>query len=59
MGEVEDVGRRSGMMMTIIAMGALAGPPISGAINNATGGFREVGYFAGWGFIKSFIKSAY
>jgi MFS transporter, MCT family, solute carrier family 16 (monocarboxylic acid transporters), member 10 len=52
MGDVEDVGRRSGMMMTIIAMGALAGPPISGAINNATKGFPAVGYFAGSDFAK-------
>jgi MFS transporter, MCT family, solute carrier family 16 (monocarboxylic acid transporters), member 10 len=47
MGALEDVGRRSGMLMTIVAMGALAGPPISGAINVATGGFAAVGYFAG------------
>lgn len=35
------------MCMTIFASGALAGPPISGAINSATGGFKAVGYFAG------------
>jgi len=46
-GEIEDVGRRIGMCMTIFASGALAGPPISGAINNVTGGFKAVGYFAG------------
>ncbi|KZP29024.1 MFS general substrate transporter [Athelia psychrophila] len=46
-GEMHDVGRRVGMAMTILALGALAGPPISGAINNATGGFSAVGYFAG------------
>lgn len=33
--------------MSIIAIGALVGPPISGAINAATGGFEAVGYFAG------------
>lgn len=33
--------------MSIIAVGALVGPPISGAINAATGGFEAVGYFAG------------
>lgn len=46
-GEIEDVGRRVGMAMTILATGALAGPPISGAMNNATGGFKAVGYYAG------------
>lgn len=47
MGSVNDIGRRTGMCMTILALGALAGPPISGAINTATGGFKAVGYFAG------------
>jgi hypothetical protein len=47
MGEIQDVGRRVGMSMTILAFGALAGPPISGAINNATGGYKAVGYYAG------------
>ena len=46
-GEIEDVGRRVGVSLTILATGALAGPPISGAINNATGGFKVVGYYAG------------
>lgn len=42
-----DVGRRTGMMMSVAALGALAGPPISGAINTATGGFEAVGFCAG------------
>jgi hypothetical protein len=46
-GKTEDVGRRMGMLMTILSLGALAGPPLSGAINSATGGFEAVGYFAG------------
>ncbi|KAL0946436.1 hypothetical protein HGRIS_012659 [Hohenbuehelia grisea] len=46
-GEIDDVGRRIGMSMTLAAAGALAGPPISGAINKATGGYRAVGYYAG------------
>jgi len=33
--------------LTIGAVGALAGPPISGAINGATRGFKAVGYYAG------------
>ncbi|KAJ7496845.1 major facilitator superfamily domain-containing protein [Mycena latifolia] len=47
LGEVADVGRRSGMAMTLTAIGALAGPPISGAINTASGGYNAVGYYAG------------
>ncbi|KAF9443207.1 MFS general substrate transporter [Macrolepiota fuliginosa MF-IS2] len=42
-----DAGRRIGMFMTITALGALAGPPISGAINASTGGFEAVGLYAG------------
>ncbi|KAK7039111.1 hypothetical protein VNI00_010296 [Paramarasmius palmivorus] len=47
MGEIGDVGRRTGMVMTIAAVGALIGPPISGAINHSSGGFETVGYYAG------------
>ncbi|KAG8737781.1 hypothetical protein FRC10_007808 [Ceratobasidium sp. 414] len=47
MGETEDVGRRSGMLMTVVAAGAVAGPPISGAIRDTTGSFVGVGYYAG------------
>ncbi|KAG8734989.1 hypothetical protein FRC11_003522, partial [Ceratobasidium sp. 423] len=39
MGSMEDVGRRTGMLMTIAATGALAGPPISGAILGKTGSY--------------------
>lgn len=46
-GNEGDVGRRSGMYYTITALGAVAGPPISGAINARTGGFEGVGLFAG------------
>ncbi|KAL0576987.1 hypothetical protein V5O48_004997 [Marasmius crinis-equi] len=55
MGEIQDIGRRSGMVMTIGAIGALTGPPISGAINNATGGFEKVGYYAGTMVIFSVV----
>ena len=47
MGDRYDVGVRLGMFFTILALGALAGPPISGAINTATGAFKVVGYYAG------------
>ncbi|KAF7362317.1 MFS domain-containing protein [Mycena venus] len=47
LGDIADVGRRSGMATTLTAIGALAGPPISGAINTASGGYNAVGYYAG------------
>lgn len=47
MGDAYDVGVRAGMYFTIVALGALAGPPISGAINVATGNFKMVGVYAG------------
>ena len=47
MGRTEDVGVRIGMCFTVVALGAVAGPPISGAINAATGGFKFTGIYAG------------
>ncbi|KIK44199.1 hypothetical protein CY34DRAFT_11216 [Suillus luteus UH-Slu-Lm8-n1] len=47
MGKIEDAGRRVGMFMSLAAFGAIAGPPISGAISTASGGFVEAGYYAG------------
>ncbi|KAM5543478.1 hypothetical protein V8D89_002729 [Ganoderma adspersum] len=47
MGPVSDVGVRIGMGLAIMSVGILAGPPISGAIVDATGSFKNVGYFAG------------
>ena len=47
MGETHDVGVRVGMYLTVLAFGALAGPPISGAINVATGNYKMVGVYAG------------
>jgi len=35
------------MGMTFAAFGAIAGPPISGVIYRATGGYAAVGYYAG------------
>jgi hypothetical protein len=46
MGEIGNVGRRTGMFRTIAGVGALAEPPISGAIKSATGDFKAVGYHA-------------
>ena len=47
MGAVGDVGRRTGLFLSFAAFGALGGPPISGAINSQTGGFEDVGWYAG------------
>ncbi|KAI9065491.1 MFS general substrate transporter [Trametes sanguinea] len=47
MGKTHDVGVRVGMSMTVVALGAVAGPPISGAINAATGGYKFTGVYAG------------
>ena len=47
LGESADVGRRTGMYFTLVSLGALAGPPISGAIQHNTGGYAAVGIFAG------------
>jgi len=47
MGDMHDAGRRSGIALTCVALGAVAGPPISGAIAQATGGFKAVSYYAG------------
>ncbi|KAF8875255.1 MFS general substrate transporter [Mucidula mucida] len=46
-GDTSDVGRRVGMTRSIMSLGALVGPPISGGINSKTGGFEAVGYYAG------------
>ena len=47
MGKVTEVGMRTGMAFSLMSFGALAGPPISGAILDHTGKFENVGYFAG------------
>ncbi|EEB94229.1 hypothetical protein MPER_06992, partial [Moniliophthora perniciosa FA553] len=47
MGGTSDVGQRVGIAMTVLGLGALLGPPISGAIERSSGGFPAVGYYAG------------
>ncbi|KAG1827421.1 MFS general substrate transporter [Suillus subaureus] len=47
MGDMEDAGRRVGMFMSLSAFGAIAGPPISGAISTASGRFVDAGFYAG------------
>ena len=55
MGDVGDIGRRAGMFITISSMGVLIGPPISGAINARTGGYTDVGYYAGMSLVTHFF----
>jgi MCP family monocarboxylic acid transporter-like MFS transporter 10 len=40
------LGRRIGMLSSVIGLGSLFGPPISGAILNATSSLHPVSYFA-------------
>jgi MCP family monocarboxylic acid transporter-like MFS transporter 10 len=47
MGAIEDVGRRVGTVFVFAAVGSLLGPPISGAINAATGSTKDMSYYAG------------
>ncbi|KAG1905751.1 MFS general substrate transporter [Suillus fuscotomentosus] len=47
MGHMEDAGRRVGMFVSLLAIGGVAGPPISGAISTTTGGFAAAGYYSG------------
>ena len=47
MGKITEVGMRTGMAFTVMSFGALAGPPISGAILDHTGDLKNVGYYAG------------
>jgi MFS transporter, MCT family, solute carrier family 16 (monocarboxylic acid transporters), member 10 len=51
MGEVGDVGRRTGILFTITSVSALCGPPVSGAIMQRTGGYEAVAYYAGKVFL--------
>ena len=59
MGNPHDVGAKVGMGMTMIAIGAICGPPISGAINTASGGYTAVGYYAGSVVIFSCVIMAW
>ncbi|TFK95900.1 MFS general substrate transporter [Pterulicium gracile] len=47
LGPVEEAGQRTGLVLTIGALGALAGPPTSGAIYEASGGYPALGGYAG------------
>jgi hypothetical protein len=45
LGNSTDVGRRTGIYLTILTLCSLAGLPISGTIYRATGGYSVVGIY--------------
>lgn len=47
MGSLDDIGVRIGMVCAVLSVGDLIGPPISGTIRVATGGYVAVGIYAG------------
>jgi hypothetical protein len=47
MGGTEDLGRRIGIVNTIIGLGALCGPPLAGLLNDTSLRYAAVGYFGG------------
>ncbi|KAJ7839780.1 MFS general substrate transporter [Mycena leptocephala] len=47
MGGTEDLGRRMGMVNTVVAIGGLCGPPLGGLLVSTSLGYKAVGYFAG------------
>ncbi|KLO19242.1 MFS general substrate transporter [Schizopora paradoxa] len=55
LGDTSHVGRRTGEQMTFMALGALFGPPISGAILDDANSFKPVGVYAGTTIILSVV----
>ncbi|OAX33083.1 MFS general substrate transporter [Rhizopogon vinicolor AM-OR11-026] len=55
MGGIKDAGRRAGMFMSFVAFGAIAGPPISGALISPIKGFVYAGYYAGGTIVISIV----
>ncbi|THU83985.1 MFS general substrate transporter [Dendrothele bispora CBS 962.96] len=55
LGDLSDFGSRAGLQMTLMALGALAGPPISGAILHQHNDFGPVGIYAGSTIILSVL----
>ena len=47
MGRLADVGLRIGMGYTAMTVGVVAGSPLSGAIFDRTGSYKNVGYWGG------------
>ncbi|KAI0087080.1 MFS general substrate transporter [Irpex rosettiformis] len=55
MGDLQENGTRLGLFLTCMSLGALAGPPISGAIKDKTGSFTLVGVWAGTAIMLSVV----
>ncbi|KLO12043.1 MFS general substrate transporter [Schizopora paradoxa] len=55
LGDIASVGRRTGEQMTIMAIGALLGPPVSGAILDDANSFKPVGIYAGTTIVLSVL----
>lgn len=55
MGDASSAGERTGLLFSFTALGALAGPPISGAIRSSAGNWESVGYYAGSMIVLSVI----
>ncbi|KAJ7123528.1 MFS general substrate transporter [Mycena epipterygia] len=47
MSGTEDLGRRIGIITTLLGIGTLCGPPLGGLFNNLHLGYQPVGYFGG------------
>ncbi|KAF8551015.1 MFS general substrate transporter [Imleria badia] len=48
LGRMEDAGSRVGMATTCILFGSAAGPPLAGLLHTMSGGFVDVGLYAGF-----------
>lgn len=47
LGGMSDAGRRIGMAITCMSLGATGGPPLAGVIRTKSGGFDDVGLYSG------------
>jgi MFS family permease len=47
MGGTEDLGRRMGIINTVLGLGTLCGPPLAGLFLSTSLGYKAVGYFSG------------
>jgi hypothetical protein len=47
MGGTEDLGRRLGIINTVLGLGTLCGPPLAGLFLSTSLGYKAVGYYSG------------
>jgi MCP family monocarboxylic acid transporter-like MFS transporter 10 len=55
MGGPTSVGERTGLLFSFTSLGALLGPPISGAIRKSSGNWQSVGNYAGTCALLQFL----